>query len=147
MAGPALAERASHRSDMQLLPLRLTPGADLRPALAEALRAQGWDSAFVVAGIGSLSEARLRYAGEPAEVVLAGPLEILSLAGSLGADGAHLHMAVADASGRVVGGHVGLLGNLIRTTAEILLAPLPDWQLTRAYDGRTGFKELVVSPR
>jgi len=132
---------------MQLLPLRLPPGADLRPALQEALRAHGWDSAFVVAGIGSLSEARLRYAGEPVEAVLAGPLEILSLAGSLSADGAHLHMALADASGRVVGGHVGILGNLVRTTAEILLTPLTEWQLTRAYDGRTGFKELMVSPR
>ena len=55
-------------------------------------------------------------------------------------------MAVADASGRVYGGHVGH-GNVVRTTAEILLAPLRDWRLTREHDPVTGFAELVVRRR
>ena len=100
----------------------------------------------MVAGIGSLSDASLRYAGEPNERQLAGPVEIVSLSGSLGPAGAHLHMSVSDASGHVYGGHVGY-GNTVRTTAEILLAPLPDWSLTREYDAATGFKELVVRRR
>jgi predicted DNA-binding protein with PD1-like motif len=52
-------------------------------------------------------------------------------------------MSVSDASGRVSGGHVGY-GSTIRTTAEIPLAQLPEWQLTREADPATGFKELVV---
>jgi predicted DNA-binding protein with PD1-like motif len=55
-------------------------------------------------------------------------------------------MSVADAAGRVYGGHV-VYGNEVRTTAEILLAPLPDWSLTREPDPVTGFQELVVRPR
>jgi len=131
---------------MQLFPIRLSPGVDLRRALEIIAADHANASAFVVAGIGSLVEARLRYAGEPAETRVAGPLEILSLSGSLSAAGAHLHMSVSDASGRVVGGHVNF-GNVVRTTAEVLLALLPEWSLTREHDAATGFDELVVRRR
>jgi predicted DNA-binding protein with PD1-like motif len=131
---------------MDALPLRLGPGADLRLALeAEAARHGGTGSAFVIAGIGSLDGARLRYADAPGATVLGGPLEILSLCGSLTPHGAHLHMAVADAQGRVFGGHV-VAGNLVRTTAEVLLVWLPGWQLGREPDPATGYAELVVRP-
>ncbi len=131
---------------MQLFPVRLYPGADLRRALQDGAASRGTDSAFVVAGIGSLVEASLRYAGESGATLLAGPLEILGLSGSLTASGAHLHMSVSDASGRVHGGHVGH-GCTIRTTAEILLALLPDGSLAREYDANTGFDELLVRRR
>jgi predicted DNA-binding protein with PD1-like motif len=131
---------------MQSLPIRLQPGADLRRALEELVRGQSTDSAFVVAGIGSLTDAKLRYAGESSESAIAGPLEILSLSGSLCFDGAHLHMSVADALGRVYGGHV-CYGNTIRTTAEILMAPLPQGSLARERDAATGFDELVIRKR
>ena len=125
------------------LPLRIRPGVDLRRGLEDCLAAQGQSAAFVVSGIGSLGEARIRYAEEPHEAVIAGPLELISLAGSIARDGAHLHMSVSTASGEVFGGHVGY-GNLVRTTAEILLVFLPGWRLSREYDPETGFRELVV---
>lgn len=132
---------------MQPLPIRLPPGADLRRALEDAAAgAQAVASAFVVAGIGSLVDARLRFADAEDETVIAGPLEIVSLSGTLSAAGAHLHMSVSDASGRVYGGHAGY-GNEVRTTAEVLLALLPDGTLTREQDPATGFKELVVRRR
>ena len=114
--------------------------------MEDILASQNTDSAFAVAGIGSLVEASLRYAGESTESKIAGPLEILSISGTLSPAGAHLHMSVSDASGRVHGGHVGY-GNTVRTTAEILLAPLQDWSLTREHDAATGFNELVVRRR
>ena len=128
---------------MQLLPLRLSPGADLRRVLEGIVGSRSTDSAFVVAGMGSLVQATLRYAGEPTESALAGPLEILSVSGSLSPAGAHLHMSVSDAFGRVYGGHV-CYGNEVRTTAEVLLVLLPEGSLTREHDARTGFNELVV---
>ena len=128
---------------MELRPLRLHAGADLRQALEEATKADAAVAAFVVAGIGSLVNARLRLAGAAQESVVVGPLEILPLAGSLSADGAHLHISVSDQDGRVLGGHVGY-GNEVRTTVEVLLAFLPGWQLSRELDAITGYKELVV---
>lgn len=128
---------------MALRPIRLQPGDDLRAAI-EALAARLPDhSGFVVAGIGSLVQARLRMAGDADARLLHGPLEIVSIAGSISPDGAHLHMAVADATGRVLGGHVGA-GCEVRTTAELLVAELPGHALARAFDPGTGFEELVV---
>lgn len=131
---------------MQALPIRLLPGDDLRQALESVLASQGAEGAFVVAGIGSLVEAQLRFAGEEAGSAIAGPLEIVSLSGTLSLSGAHLHMSVADASGRVYGGHVAY-GCVIRTTGEILIAMLEGWVLKREIDLVTGYGELVVRRR
>ena len=96
-----------------------------------------------MSGIGSLAGARLRMADETEEQMIEGPLEIISVAGSISADGAHLHMAVADARGGLRGGHV-CFGCEVRTTAELLIAELDGYRLARRLDPGTGFKELVV---
>ncbi|WP_436269743.1 PPC domain-containing DNA-binding protein [Pseudoduganella sp. LjRoot289] len=153
-------------------PLRLGPGADLRAAIetavAEACAAMAtaggaagevargearnapdgreagrrW-GAFVLQGIGSLSVAQLRFAGMPHATELRGDLEILTLAGSVAPDGAHLHISVADAEGQVTGGHV-LAGCIVRTTAELMLALLPGHAFSRETDPASGYQELVV---
>ena len=126
---------------LQALPLRLAPGADVRAAVEAA--AAGHGAAFVLQGIGSLGVARLRYAGMPSATELRGDLEILTLAGSVSPDGAHLHMSVSDAQGRVHGGHVAP-GCVVRTTAELLLALLPGHAFRRETDPASGYPELVV---
>lgn len=130
---------------MHVHPLRLAPGDDLRGALEQTVRALGWEAGWVLQGIGSLSVAQLRYAGAPAPAELRGDLEILTLAGSLSPDGAHLHAAMSDAQGRVHGGHVAP-GCIVRTTAEILLASVPGHRFAREADAATGFLELAVYP-
>lgn len=126
-------------------PLRLLPNADLRTTLEQTTRDHNLSAAFVISGIGSLGVAQLRLAGAREATVLSGDLEILTLAGTLSPDGAHLHMSVADAARRVTGGHV-LPGSVVRTTTEILLAVLPDIRFTREHDAATGFAELVIQP-
>ena len=127
------------------LPLRLHPGDDLRRCLEARVRERG-QPAFVLCAIGSLAEARLRLAGADEAMALAGDMELLTLAGSVTADGAHLHASLALADGRVLGGHLGH-GCRVRTTAEVLLAFLPHWQLGRAPDAATGYAELVADRR
>ena len=139
---------------MKTLPLRLTPGQDLREALEAAVRAQGCQAAFVLSGIGRLVDARIRFAGADEQLCIRGDSEILSLSGTVGVGGpngderghSHLHMAVAAATGEVFGGHVAP-GCRVRTTAEVLLALLPEWAFTREPDAATGFAELVVKAR
>lgn len=131
---------------MQTHPVRLSPGDDLRGALENTLRALDLEAAFVLQGIGSLSVAQLRFAGAGQATELRGDLEILTLAGSISPDGAHLHMSVSDAHGHVYGGHV-TPGCTVRTTAEILLALLPEHRFAREHDAATGYVELVVSIR
>jgi predicted DNA-binding protein with PD1-like motif len=123
--------------------LRLNPGDDLRQALDAALAASGQRAGFVVAGIGSLLAAQLRYAGAPEPTAFAGDIEILTLSGSLSADGSHLHMSMSDARGQVYGGHVSP-GCIVRTTAEIVVAFLPEVSFGRALDAATGYAELTI---
>lgn len=130
---------------MRCIPVRLEPGSELRSSLeAFASAAQGM-SAFVVSGVGSLSNAKLRLAGAQAETIVPADVELLCLSGTLTPDGAHLHMAVSDQQGRVIGGHV-CYGNAVRTTAEVLVVQLSEWSLAREQDPGTGHKELVVRP-
>lgn len=126
--------------------LRLKPGDDLRAALEAAfssLHADGHQAACVISAVGSLSRAVLRYAAEPQGTVLAEPLELITLSGTLSPDGLHLHASVADARGQLRAGHV-MPGCIVRTTAEIVLALLPGWAFGREHDAGTGFKELVA---
>ncbi|MGB8433346.1 MAG: PPC domain-containing DNA-binding protein [Burkholderiales bacterium] len=128
---------------MNALPVRLLPNSDLRRTLEATLHERVLRAAFVIGGIGSLSQARLRLAGRKEPKALSGDLEILTLAGSISIDGAHLHMSLADANGRVVGGHVAY-ECLVRTTAEVLLVLLPEWSFARELDPATGFRELTI---
>jgi predicted DNA-binding protein with PD1-like motif len=130
---------------MQTLPLRLSPGEDLRSALESALVGHNLNAGFVLQGIGSLSIANVRFAGANQATELKGDLEILTLGGSLSPDGAHLHISLADAQGYVVGGHV-TSGCIVRTTAEILIAFLPEYRFAREPDLNTGFNELLIRP-
>lgn len=136
---------------MQTLPIRLNPGQDLRTAIEAAVRGVNCRAAFVLSGIGSLSSAGLRFAGAEQPRRLTGDMEILSLSGTVAFNGAgegarsssHLHMALSTATGEVLGGHVAP-GCMVRTTAEVLLALLPEWEFSRALDAGTGYDELVV---
>lgn len=139
---------AMPRSDADPLPLqpypaRLLPGDDLRRALEDRVAAQGRTAAFVLAGVGSLRPARVRLAGAETALDLEDDLELLTLSGTIASHGSHLHLSVADANGRVVGGHVAY-GCIVRTTAEVLLALLPGWDFSREPDPRTGWSELVI---
>ena len=131
---------------MELIPLRLRPGDDLKQALECWVAHGGGGSAWVVSGIGSLTVAQLRLAGRTEPSVLDRDLEILTLQGSLCRSGSHIHITVADANGAVLGGHL-CEGSVVRTTAEVLIARLPQWQLQRAVDLTTGYRELVILPR
>ena len=130
---------------MKTLALRLTAQQDLRASLESALASHACDAAFVLQGIGSLSTAHIRFAGMPDATVFQGSLEILTLAGSLSPDGGHLHISVADAQGRVFGGHVAY-GCLVRTTAEVLVALLPEYRFSREPDAQSGYRELAIRP-
>ena len=128
---------------MKVVPLRLQPGDDLRQALETWMGEQEEQAGCVISAIGSLSVAELRFAGAAAATTIRGDLEILSLSGTLSADGAHLHIAVANSKGAVVGGHL-CPGSLVRTTAELVIGLLPEWQFRRERDPATGYAELAI---
>lgn len=67
-------------------------------------------------------------------------LEILSLVGTI-SEGSHLHIALGDITGNVIGGHV--MGDLIVfTTCEVVIGECTGWKMLRPFDPQTGFPEL-----
>ena len=131
---------------MKVVPLRLQPGDDLRLVLEAWMVEQQEQAGCLISAVGSLSLAQLRLAGATQATAIHGELEILSLSGTLSPDGAHLHVAIADRNGTVIGGHL-CAGSLVRTTAELVIGLLPEWQFRRELDPATGYAELQISPR
>ena len=137
IAWPAAATR--------FLALRLLPGHDLRGGIEAAFAACPEGAGFVAACVGSLTGATLRPAGRSDALAVPGPLEIVSLSGTLSTDGPHLHLAVSDALGDVTGGHL-LTGCPVRTTAELVLALTDAVVFARPHDPATGYAELDLAP-
>jgi predicted DNA-binding protein with PD1-like motif len=131
---------------MKVVPLRLQPGDDLRLALETWMGVQQEQAGCLISAVGSLSVVQLRFAGASEASTIQGDLEILSLAGTLSPDGAHLHIAITDSSGAVIGGHL-CAGSLVRTTAELVIGLLQEWQFRRELDPATGYAELRINPQ
>jgi uncharacterized protein len=124
---------------------RLKPGVDLKDALEELSRNEKIQAGAIVSLVGSLTAARLRLAGGEEFLEIAGPLEIVSGTGTVSKNGFHIHIAVSDNTGRVLGGHL-VSGCLVRTTVEVVLANLnAEWKFTREIDNDTGYLELVAA--
>jgi predicted DNA-binding protein with PD1-like motif len=68
--------RVVHTQGMIQRLVRLLPGVDLRLALEALVQPQDQPADFVIAGIGSLADVRLRLAAADEELLLAGPHEI-----------------------------------------------------------------------
>ncbi len=125
--------------------LRLKSGADLKGALTKYAAERGVRAGMIVTCVGSLAKAALRYAGKSEASVVEGDLEIVSMTGTLGLDGMHIHLAVSDPEGRTFGGHL-VEGSIVRTTSEIAIAEIEGLRFEREADPQTGYRELRVEP-
>jgi predicted DNA-binding protein with PD1-like motif len=130
--------------------VRLTPGTDLKEALERLTEAHALRAGVILSGVGSLSRARLRLPGAAGEAEaftsFDEPMEIVSLAGTLGPDGLHVHISLARRDGACVGGHLAP-GCIVHTTAELVIGELPQLEFRRRPDAATGYAELSVEPR
>ncbi len=128
---------------MKVFPIRLEPNADLRKSLKSLAIEQNIQAGFILTAVGSLKQATIRFANRNNTTVLTEKFEILSLNGTLATTGMHLHIAIADSNGKVIGGHLSD-GCIIYTTAEIAIGIAEDFSFHRSFDEKTGFKELEV---
>ncbi|WP_203702302.1 PPC domain-containing DNA-binding protein [Asanoa iriomotensis] len=125
-----------------MIPLRLDPGTDLKQALQSTVRRERLSAAWVMSCVGSLRQITLRLADIHTAL---DEYEIISAAGTLSATGMHVHLAVADPSGTILGGH--LLGGCVVSpngTVEVVLGADDDWRFTRSSHPETGWDELTI---
>lgn len=124
--------------------VRLRPGDDLKQGIVALARRENVEAGCVLACVGSLTRAVVRFAGQAEATTRNGPFEIVSLTGTVAQAGAvHLHICLTDSNGIAWGGHL-MDGCAVYTTAEIVLARLPALQFRRETDAQTGYAELVI---
>lgn len=128
------------------LPLRLLPDQDLKEQLLLECQKNQVTAGFIVSGIGSLKNLKLRLAQASHTLEKTEPFEILTLQGSISNQGLHVHMSVANSKGEVLGGHL-MPGCQIATTAEILIVPCSEYVFERKPDTKTGYQELVITKK
>jgi predicted DNA-binding protein with PD1-like motif len=138
--------RSGNSSDGGATLIRLRPGEDLRHSLERMARRQRLEGAVILSGVGSLTQANLRFAGRPEGALLTGPFEIVAITGTVSRDGLHVHLSIADTDGRTLGGHL-MPGCRVHTTCELALMELAGWRMVRKFDAATGFRELRATRR
>lgn len=123
--------------------IRLKPGEDIneriRAIVAEHKITAGW----IAAAVGSLTQYNIRFANQPGGNSSTGHFEIVSLTGTVSTNGSHLHISISDPTGKTTGGHL-LDGNIVYTTAEIIIQETKEFVFTREKDGSTPWEELQI---
>ncbi|ADZ08542.1 protein of unknown function DUF296 [Methanobacterium lacus] len=118
---------------------RLLPGDDLKTSLENISDSIEFNSGVIVSVVGSLTRTHLRMSNGTKKL-FEGFFEIVSVEGTISADGVHIHMAVAAEDGSVFGGHL-LEGCIIHTTAEVCIIEA-EKEFKRVFDQNTGYREL-----
>lgn len=133
------------QNNVEMYALRLKPGMDLKQEMAQFVETSQLQSASISTCVGSLRELIIRPANQKKLLHLHGHFEIVSLTGTFADHGQnnHIHISVSDSTGNTIGGHLEN-GNIIYTTAEIVLLNNKDINFTRVIDPETTFYELEV---
>ena len=130
---------------MKQITFRLKPGQLLKEEIKRESKNIG--AGVLLSIVGGLENAVLRMPGsKPDNQIIKtwnGPFEIVSGTGTISKEGCHIHIALSNQKGNVIGGHLED-GCKIKTTAEIIIGIFENSYYKRVYDKNTGFKELEV---
>ena len=122
---------------------RLKPGQDLKQSIDSFVKANKIGAGWIATCVGSLTEYQIRFANQEKGYSDKGHFEIVSLVGTVSVNGSHIHLSIADSTGKTMGGHL-LEGCKIYTTAEIVITESQEFVFRREKDGSTPWEELQV---
>jgi uncharacterized protein len=125
---------------------RLIPGTDLKREIESYVKANSIQAGWISCGVGSLTNLNIRFAHQTEGSKGSGHFEIVSLVGTVSINGSHIHISISDSAGKTIGGHL-LDGNMIYTTAEIIIQEAADFIFTREKDGSTPWEELKIKKK
>ena len=125
---------------------RLKPGDDLKKSITQYVTINNIKAGWIATCVGSLTTYVIRFANQPGATTGKGYFEIISLTGTLSSSGSHIHISIADTSGKTIGGHLAD-GCIVYTTAEIVIQQSSKYVFTREKDGTTEWEELQIKER
>lgn len=127
---------------------RLHKGSDLKLEIKRIAKENHFSAACIINAVGSLSKLKVRTNVKDGKPIIKqyGKVEIVSLIGTIGKDGDHLHIHIAGGKtdGVVVGGHL-IEGCIVHTTVELMFLVMNDLEFITELDSNTGFDELIVN--
>lgn len=128
---------------MKTYTFRLKPNKDLFVSIENFCQEKDIKAGCVLTCVGSLRKAAIRLADREFISTWEDKFEIVSLTGTVSTLGSHLHISISDGEGQTIGGHL-VEGNLIYTTAEVVIAAFPELVYKRELCDESGYPELVI---
>ena len=126
--------------------IRLLPGEYLKTSIQQYVNKHKIKAGWILTCVGSLTSYNIRFANLPEGTIDNGYFEIVSLTGTVSKNGSHIHISIADSTGKTIGGHL-LQGCTIYTTAEIIIAESSGYIFTRKTDNKTSYAELQIKEK
>lgn len=135
---------------MEVIVERLNPKTDLKNEIKRIASKNAITSGCIINAVGSLTSVKVRTdATKEGETFKEfGKVEIVSLTGTIGEMGEHIHVHLSgsDINGNVIGGHMSE-GCIVKTTVELMILVFEDLRFLTRLDPTTGFKELYVKQK
>lgn len=128
---------------MKVFALRLQANEDLKQHLTKFVNTNHLKSGFILTAVGSFQQVTLRFAGHPYGQAFKSQFQLISLVGTLSVNGLDIHLAVADASGKIIGGHL-MNGSIIYKKAEIIIGSADEVNSFNTLNEKVGANELEV---
>ena len=134
------------KSQIECYVFRLHPGQDLYKEIEEYIKRNKIEAGFIMTCVGSLKEINIRLANAKEFLIKKENFEITSLVGCISCNNRiHLHISISDNKGNCFGGHLCDKGNIIYTTAEIIIGELKQVTFNSKKDEVSGWNELDIS--
>jgi uncharacterized protein len=143
---------ANHQKNMTALQnisvhaFRLKPGQDLKKEIDLYVKENNIIAGWIVTCVGSLTNYNIRFANNQNGFTGTGHFEIVSITGTVSTNGSHIHISISDSTGKNIGGHL-LQGNIVYTTAEIVIQSSTNFIFKREKDGSTHWDELSIEKK
>ncbi len=134
------------KKENTIVAFRLKPGEDLKEGIEKVVKENNISAGWIATAVGSLTDFAIRFANEPEAATGKGHFEILSLVGTVSANGSHLHISISDSTGQTIGGHL-VKGCKVYTTAEIVIQFTGKYEFKREKDGTTPWEELQIKEK
>ena len=131
-------------SNIKAHALRLLPEMDLYQEIINYLNTNNIRAACILSCVGSLKKINIRTATGFNFIEREECYEIVSLVGSISCDRCHVHICLSDKEGKTLGGHLMRDGNIVFTTAEIVIGELSNLEFSEEKCEKSGWPELKI---
>ncbi len=122
---------------------RLIRGNDLKKEIIAYCQKKNILAGVVVSAVGCVKHLHIRLAEAKNYIDKEEYYEIVSITGTVAKDDVHIHVSVADNTGKTIGGHLKD-GTIVDTTCEVVIYELDNYIFRREPDSLTGYDELVI---